>query len=174
MWLQLIFSLLLAQCLLALPARKSDETWSVEKACSEVTKSTSLKNQDDPTCSSFLYCYVSSGSATPLIKNCKPNEYFDSTTQICSSKVPNECSGGEIEPTEPPVKKTTTETNEESCQDVIQSTPMRNKNDPTCISFVYCYVTKGSATAMIKNCRANEYYDSISKVCSPTKPDDCI
>ncbi|XP_016973320.1 uncharacterized protein LOC108040375 [Drosophila rhopaloa] len=172
MWLKLFFSLWLVQCILAVPAPETDKTWIVEKACSDVTTNTLLKNHDDPTCRSYIYCYVANESATPLIKNCKADEYFDSTLKLCSSKVPNECSGEPTEPTESPVNKTTIKTSD-SCQDVTKSTLMQNKNDSTCRSYIYCYVSNGSVTALIRNCLTNQYFDSALKVCSLTKPDDC-
>lgn len=96
MWLRIMFLLLLAHCLTALPAPEFDDhnskTWSAEEACSEVTTTTIMGNQADPTCRTYVYCYVVNGSALSLIKSCKANQYFDPNLKMCRSEVPAECS----------------------------------------------------------------------------------
>ncbi|XP_043647405.1 uncharacterized protein LOC122616139 [Drosophila teissieri] len=108
MRLCIMFLLLLATGLSALPAPEFDDhnskTWSAEKACSEVTKTTIMENQEDPTCRTYVYCYVTNGSAFSLIKNCKTNQYFDPISKTCSSQVPAKCSA---EATELPIENPT-------------------------------------------------------------------
>ncbi|XP_034120687.1 uncharacterized protein LOC117579085, partial [Drosophila guanche] len=55
---------------------QSTPEWSAEKTCLEVTKSATLENQNDPTCGSYVFCYVSSGGATAVIFSCKANTTY--------------------------------------------------------------------------------------------------
>ncbi|XP_039229422.1 integumentary mucin C.1 isoform X2 [Drosophila yakuba] len=67
------------------------EPWSAEATCLTVTKTTLFQNQDDPTCTTYLYCYVVNGSATALIKNCKTNQYYDVSLKTCTATKPDYC-----------------------------------------------------------------------------------
>ncbi|XP_070852207.1 uncharacterized protein [Drosophila suzukii] len=115
MWTSLILSMLLLHCLVALPTpepkdldswsadtasqegdklvmvKTTAEPWSAEATCSTVTKTNLFQNQDDPTCTTYLYCYVLNGSATALIRSCKTGSYFDATTRICRATKPDYC-----------------------------------------------------------------------------------
>nr|XP_017029601.2 uncharacterized protein LOC108079706 [Drosophila kikkawai] len=93
---KLIILLLLVNILTALPASElkvqgSEEAWSLEKACSEVTATTLMGNQDDPTCRSYVYCYFNNGQVIGLIKTCKNGMYFDDSSKLCSSIKPDVC-----------------------------------------------------------------------------------
>ncbi|XP_022221477.1 uncharacterized protein LOC111073476 [Drosophila obscura] len=95
MWAKLILSLLLVQCLAAHPAPELDDQisqeWSAEKTCLDVTKSASFENQNDPTCGSYVFCYVLNGEARPLISTCKESLYYDATLHYCSATKPQGC-----------------------------------------------------------------------------------
>ncbi|KAH8296810.1 hypothetical protein KR054_011552 [Drosophila jambulina] len=87
---------MMVNLLTALPAselevQSSEEAWSVEKACNEVQTTSMFGNQDDPTCSSYVYCYVSNGQVKGLIKSCKKGQYFDDRIKMCVSTKPDVC-----------------------------------------------------------------------------------
>ncbi|KAH8322616.1 hypothetical protein KR059_001392 [Drosophila kikkawai] len=87
---------MLVNILTALPASElkiqgSEDAWSVEKACSEVTATTIMANQDDPTCRSYVYCYIPNGTIVALIKNCKANQYYDTSLRVCVGTKPDYC-----------------------------------------------------------------------------------
>ncbi|EDW93224.2 uncharacterized protein LOC6532770 [Drosophila yakuba] len=177
MRLCIMFLLLLATGLSALPASEFDDqnstTWTAEEACSEVTKSTIIENQEDPTCRTYVYCYVTKGSVTSLIRNCKTNQYFDPISKMCSSQVPAKCSA---EATEPPIQYPTEPSTESSeiCEGITKSSIMKNEDDPTCKSYIYCYVSNGSVFSLTKTCKTGEYFDATLYLCSSTKPDYCV
>ncbi|KAH8366784.1 hypothetical protein KR200_009602 [Drosophila serrata] len=87
---------MLVNLLTALPTselsdQSSEEAWSVEKACAEITTTTMARNQDDPTCSSYVYCYFTNGQVHALIKSCKMGYYFDDSFKICVTIKPDGC-----------------------------------------------------------------------------------
>ncbi|XP_017000839.2 uncharacterized protein [Drosophila takahashii] len=93
MWTSLILSMLLLHCLVALPAPelKVLDSWSADTACQEVDKSVMIENQNDSTCTTFVYCYLTNDSTRALIKSCKSGQYFDSNLKVCSINKPEGC-----------------------------------------------------------------------------------
>ncbi|XP_017057685.1 uncharacterized protein LOC108098980 [Drosophila ficusphila] len=95
MWTSLILSLLLVHCLVALPAPESNdlntESWNADEACQEVDKSVMIANQNDSTCTSFVYCYITNGSPRALVKSCKSGQYFDAVNKFCTINKPEGC-----------------------------------------------------------------------------------
>ncbi|XP_017070803.1 uncharacterized protein LOC108107708 [Drosophila eugracilis] len=95
MWTSLILSLLLVNCLVALPAPGlrdlETEAWSAEKACQDVDRTVIIANQNDSTCATFVYCYISNSSTYALIKSCKSGQYFDADLYLCTINKPVGC-----------------------------------------------------------------------------------
>ncbi|XP_043067217.1 uncharacterized protein [Drosophila bipectinata] len=93
MWSRIVVTLVLIHCLAALPAPEQDTTgsWSADEACQAQTKSSFLENQNDPTCKTFIYCYITNSSNQALVKSCKSGMYFDTTLKVCSINKPQNC-----------------------------------------------------------------------------------
>ncbi|KAH8264986.1 hypothetical protein KR038_011413, partial [Drosophila bunnanda] len=87
---------MLVNLLTALPTSElevhgSEEAWSVEKACAEIESTRLVKNQDDLTCRSYVYCFTNNGQVHGLIKNCKVGQYFDDSFKMCVTIKPDVC-----------------------------------------------------------------------------------
>ncbi|XP_034120685.1 uncharacterized protein LOC117579083 [Drosophila guanche] len=145
--------------------------WTAD--CEQATKSGFQKNENDPTCTSFLHCKVAEDGTleSASILKCKPNQYFDVSLNTCTATKPDGCTAVSTEPT------TTTQkpwSAEETCLDVTKSASFKNEDDPTCATYLYCYVSNGVATALIYTCKETKpYFDSTLKGCSAKKPADC-
>ncbi|XP_016973372.1 probable endochitinase [Drosophila rhopaloa] len=165
--------------------------WNADDICQQATKSTSYENEDDPSCTTFIKCTVSTdGTHSTKITSCPTNQYFSTSLKVCTATKPDGCvevttkAATTTVATTTTAKTTVTTTTaatttaepwsaEATCLTITKSTLFQNKDDPTCTSYLYCYVSNGSATALIKKCPTNEYFDISSKVCGATKPDYC-
>ncbi|KAH8379238.1 hypothetical protein KR009_003828 [Drosophila setifemur] len=157
--------------------------WNAVTECEKQTKTIFLENKDDPTCTSYITCKVSGDIYDTKITTCNPNLYFNPSLKLCTATKPDGCveltteppTTTTIVPTTTPIPTTTAKpwSAAETCLSVTQSTLFANEDDPTCISYLYCYVSKGSAQALIKNCRTDNYFDVDTKLCSATKPSYC-
>ncbi|XP_017127753.1 cell wall protein DAN4 [Drosophila elegans] len=154
--------------------------WNADEICQLATKSTSYENLDDPTCTTFIRCTVSDGSHSTKVASCPANQYFSTSLRVCTSTKPDGCV--EVTTTAAPTttaKTTVTTTTAEpwsaeaTCLTVTKSTSFINQDDPTCNTFLYCYVLNGSAKALIRNCKPNEYFNDTIKECDAEKPDYC-
>ncbi|XP_017058023.1 cell wall protein DAN4 [Drosophila ficusphila] len=174
------------------PTTTTDTTtaapWNPNDLCDQATKNTFFENEDDPTCTTFITCTVSAnGTHSTKVTSCKTNQYYDPSLKVCTSTKPDGC----VEESTTTVATTTTVTTtttvattsttttaepwsaEATCSTVSKTTLFANEDDPTCSTFLYCYVASGSATALIKSCKTDQYFDATSKACSSTKPDNC-
>ncbi|XP_044250549.2 uncharacterized protein [Drosophila takahashii] len=132
---------------------QSSDSWSLETACQNLTKTTIMKNQNDPTCASYVYCYFgSNGPPVPLVKTCKSNTYFDDTIKICTTIKPDSCTSDN--------QNSESWSLEKAFPDITKYTVLENQDDPTCTSYAYSYVGK------------TDYSISL-KVCVSTKPNEC-
>ncbi|XP_017071479.2 integumentary mucin C.1 [Drosophila eugracilis] len=157
--------------------------WNADDICQQATKNTFFENEDDPTCATYITCTVDSeGTHSTKITSCKANQYFSASLKVCTSTKPDGCS----EVTTTTVATTTTVTTttastttaepwsaEETCSTVTKNTLFQNKDDPTCATYLYCYVVNDSTLALIKSCKTNQYYNVEEKLCDDTKPDYC-
>ncbi|XP_032573604.1 integumentary mucin C.1 isoform X2 [Drosophila sechellia] len=69
----------------------TEAPWDADDICQQYTKNTFFENVDDPTCTTYLFCYFINGSATALIRNCKTNQYFDASLKACGEDKPDYC-----------------------------------------------------------------------------------
>ncbi|EDV50733.2 uncharacterized protein Dere_GG15109, partial [Drosophila erecta] len=172
----------------AIPTSSTEAPWNADDICQQYTKQTFFENVDDPTCTTFITCSVDSDSGTHSTKvtSCKTNQYFSTSLNVCTATKPDGCveattTVATTTPTASTVSTTTAITTtaepwsaEATCSTVTKNTLFQNQDDPTCTTYLYCYVNNGSATiALIKNCKANQYYDVTLKTCTDTKPDYC-
>ncbi|XP_026845444.1 uncharacterized protein LOC6596215 [Drosophila persimilis] len=166
------------------PETTTVKPWTAEEACQQTTKSGFLENENDPTCTSYLYCkFATDGSLEILNLNCPTNKYFDASIKGCTDTKPAECT--EVSTTLPTdeipatIATTTTTTEkpwsaEETCLNVTKSTSFTNEDDPTCATYLFCYVANGAVKALIKSCPSTTpYFDSTISGCSATKPNNC-
>ncbi|EDW40439.1 GL24893 [Drosophila persimilis] len=90
MWLKAL--ILIPMLLVQIRIRcQTAQEWSAEKACLEVTRPGSFENQNDPTCGSYVFCYMSNGSSMALVFFCTENSYHDATLGACTTKKPEKC-----------------------------------------------------------------------------------
>ncbi|KAH8366811.1 hypothetical protein KR200_011781, partial [Drosophila serrata] len=158
----------------------TEAPWNAEDLCNAATKSTFFENKDDPTCTTYISCSVSNtGVHSVKITTCKENLYFDASLKICGPTKPDGCLEAETTTTTTTTSTTTTTTTalpwskEATCADITVTTLFTNEDDPTCTTYVYCYISSGVIKALIKSCKANQYFDSSERVCVSTKPDYC-
>ncbi|XP_070070703.1 integumentary mucin A.1 isoform X2 [Drosophila takahashii] len=174
-----------------IPTTTTEAPWNPDDLCQQATKNTFFENVDDPTCTTFITCSVVDGIRSTKVTSCKANQYYSTSLKVCTATKPDGCV--DTTTTETPsttvttttaatttttVTTTTTTTAapwsaEATCLTVSKTTLFKNEDDPTCNSYLYCHVSNGSATALIKSCKANDYFDATEKVCSATKPDYC-
>ncbi|KAH8301092.1 hypothetical protein KR018_001330, partial [Drosophila ironensis] len=62
---------------------------------------------------------------------------------------------------------------DEACAAQTKSTFIENQSDSTCATFIYCYTTNGSSYALVKSCKAGQYFDATLKFCTSEKPEKC-
>ncbi|KAL7734075.1 hypothetical protein ACLKA6_011760 [Drosophila palustris] len=115
-------------------------------------------------------CY-NTGSVDPgSVRTC-PNSYY------CNTDGGDFCSP--VDSTSPscvPVTTTTKapETNPDKyCADLNKTGYFRLESDPTCKDYVYCYKLSGEIMGWLYHCNTNEFYDSKSRRCETTRPNDC-
>ncbi|XP_022221475.2 uncharacterized protein LOC111073474 [Drosophila obscura] len=160
------------------PVCKADEAsttvkpWTAEEGCQQATKSGFQTNENDPTCTTYLYCSVAADGTfeSATIMKCKSNQYYDASLPGCTSTKPDGCTAVA---TEPPTTTQKPWSAAETCLTVTKSSTFVNEDDPTCATYLFCYVSNGVATPLIKTCPAAiPYFDPITQ-CSATKPDNC-
>ncbi|KAH8349971.1 hypothetical protein KR084_010589, partial [Drosophila pseudotakahashii] len=176
-----------------IPTTTTEAPWNADDLCQQATKNTFFENVDDPTCTTFITCSVVNGTHSTKVTSCKANQYYSTSLKVCTATKPDGCLDATTETpsttvtttaatTTTTVTTTTTTTTttaapwsaEATCLTVSKTTLFQNEDDPTCTTYLYCYVSSaGSATALIKNCKANQYFDAALKVCVDTKPDYC-
>ncbi|XP_043067216.2 salivary glue protein Sgs-3 isoform X1 [Drosophila bipectinata] len=157
--------------------------WSADDQCQQQSKTTFVENKDDPTCTTYIVCLVEDGTYSTNVVSCKADTYFNSNLKACTSTLPDGCVEAATTTTVSTTIPTTTTTAitttttakpwsaEETCLTVSKSTSFANEDDPTCTTFLFCYVQNGATTALIKNCPTGQYFNKTG--CSATKPDSC-
>ena len=164
----------------------TEAPWNADDICQQYTKNTFFENEDDPTCTTFITCTVDSdGTHSTKVTSCKANQYFSTSLKVCTATKPDGCvetttTIATTTPTTTTVTTTAASTTtaepwsaEKTCLTVSKTTLFQNQDDPTCTTYLYCYFINGSATALIKNCKTNQYFDASLKSCSENKPDYC-
>nr|XP_016926281.2 cell wall protein DAN4 [Drosophila suzukii] len=167
-------------------------TPTADDLCQQATKNTFFENVDDPTCTTFITCSVNTtdGTHSTKVTSCKANQYYSTSLKVCTATKPDGCVEATTETTSTTVTTTAATTTtvttttastttaepwsaEATCSTVTKSTLFQNQDDPTCTTYLYCYVLNGSATALIRVCKTDQYFDATTRACSATKPDYC-
>ncbi|XP_068150069.1 LOW QUALITY PROTEIN: salivary glue protein Sgs-3 [Drosophila tropicalis] len=72
------------------PTTTTAAAW--DASCAAVTKVTLFANEDDPTCTTYIYCYLVNGVFKPTVRTCSSSKpYFNPDIAKCDSTLPAGC-----------------------------------------------------------------------------------